>query len=105
MTNERSESQQQTVEQPNRWIGPLILLLVVLTPIIILIASNLDSATVAWANYEWIAPQWMVLSATFVAGAIGGKLIGWLWRSWRRRRRRLANDADVLRRHSVDSDE
>lgn len=105
MTTDRSDTQQQTVEAPRRWIGPLILLILVVTPIAILVASNTESSTLAWAGYEWTAPQWLVLSATFVAGAIGGKMLGWLWRSWRRRRRRLAGELDVLRKHAVDSDQ
>ncbi|MEX0826611.1 MAG: hypothetical protein WD184_07695 [Acidimicrobiia bacterium] len=104
MTNDRPDTQQQTVEEPRRWFGPLILLVVILTPIVILIVSNTDTATLAWANYEWSAPQWLVLSATFVAGLVGGKVLGWLWRSWRRRRRRMAGERDVLRKHSVEGD-
>jgi hypothetical protein len=45
-----------------------------------------------------------VLSATFAAGLVGGKVLGWLWRSWRRRRRRMAGERDVLRKHSVEED-
>jgi uncharacterized integral membrane protein len=104
MTTDRSDTQQQAVETPRRWIGPLILLVIVLTPIVILIVSNTETATLAWANYEWTAPQWLVLSATFVAGMIGAKLLGWLWRAWRRRRRRLAGELDVIRKHSVEGD-
>jgi uncharacterized integral membrane protein len=104
MTNDRPDTQQQTVEEPRRWIGPLILLVAILTPIVILIVSNTETATLAWANYEWSAPQWLVLSATFAAGLVGGKVLGWLWRSWRRRRRRMAGERDVLRKHSVEED-
>lgn len=82
----------------------MILLVAILTPIVILIVSNTETATLAWANYEWSAPQWLVLSATFAAGLVGGKVLGWLWRSWRRRRRRLAGERDVLRKHSVEED-
>jgi uncharacterized integral membrane protein len=74
----------------------------ILTPIVILIVSNPDTATIAWAQFEWEAPRWLVLTATFVAGMIGGKLIGGVWRAWRRRRRRLAQEAEVLRRHDAD---
>jgi uncharacterized integral membrane protein len=102
MTNDRPDTQSQTVEKPNRWIGPLILLVLLITPIVILIFSNTDSSTVAWAQWEWDAPRWLVLSATFVAGAVGGKLFGWLWRAWRRRRRRLAIELEVLRRHAAE---
>jgi uncharacterized integral membrane protein len=76
----------------------LLLLVAVVTPIVILIASNTDSGAIAWAGWEWEAPRWLVLTVTFVAGIVGGKLFGWLWRSWRRRRRRLADQRDVARR-------
>ena len=103
MTTDRTDT--QAVEKPNRWIGPLVLLAVILTPIVILIVSNPDTTAIAWAQFEWEAPRWLVLSATFVAGAIGGKALGWVWRTWRRRRRRVAHEADVLRRHGVDDGE
>jgi uncharacterized integral membrane protein len=91
----------QVAEQPKpsrRWIGTLALLALVMTPIVILIASNTATGTIAWAGWEWEAPRWLVLTATFVAGVIGGKLFGWLWRSWRRRRRRLADERNAMRR-------
>jgi uncharacterized integral membrane protein len=100
MTTDRNDT--QAVEKPNRWIGPLLLLVVILTPIVILIVSNPDTTSLAWAQFEWEAPQWLVLSATFVAGMIGGKVLGWVGRAWRRRRRRLAQESEVLRRHAVD---
>jgi uncharacterized integral membrane protein len=103
MTTERPDT--QAVEKPNRWIGPLILFLVILVPIVILILSNTETTAVAWAGFEWEGPRWVVLAATFVAGAVGGKVLGWVWRAWRRRRRRLAQEADVLRRHAVDDTE
>lgn len=100
MTNDRQDT--QVVEKPNRWIGPLILLVVVLAPIVVLIVSNTETSTIEWAQYEWDGPRWLVLTITFVAGIIGGKLFGWVWRAWRRRRRRLAQEAEVLRRHAVE---
>jgi uncharacterized integral membrane protein len=75
-----------------------LLLVVVVVPVVILIVSNTDSAVVAWAGFEWEAPRWLVLAATFAAGVIGGKLFGWLWRSWRKRRRRTADQRDTTRR-------
>jgi uncharacterized integral membrane protein len=81
-----------------RGIGAALLLAIVVTPIVVLIVSNPDIATVAWANWDWEAPMWLVLSATFLAGIIGGKLFGWLWRTWRRRKRRLVNERDATRR-------
>jgi uncharacterized integral membrane protein len=88
----------QQPKPSRRWIGTLVLLALVMTPIVILIASNTDTGTIAWAGWEWEAPRWLVLTATFVAGVIGGKLFGWLWRSWRRRRRRLADERNAMRR-------
>ena len=90
------------VARPRRWVGPTVLLVVFLTPIVILVASNTDSSAIAWAGFEWQAPRWLILTVTFVAGAIGGRLFGWAWRSWRRRRRRLADELDVLRRHAAE---
>ncbi len=90
--------QQSTQEAPRYGIVTLLLLVAVVAPVVILIASNLDSGAIAWAGWEWEAPRWLVLSATFVAGMIGGKLFGWLWRSWLRRRRRLADQRQVARR-------
>lgn len=97
MTDDR-----QAVERPKRWIGPTLLLAAFLTPIAILVVSNTESSAIAWAGFEWQAPRWLILTATFVAGAIGGRLFGWAWRSWRRRRRRLADELDVLRRHAAE---
>ncbi|MBI5157427.1 MAG: DUF1049 domain-containing protein [Acidimicrobiia bacterium] len=94
-----SHSSTPTGSAPSRrWFGPALLLALVVTPVVILIVSNPDTVTLAWAGYEWEAPGWLVYSATFVAGAVGGKLFGWLWRSWRRRRRHLADQRDVARR-------
>ena len=81
-----------------RWIGPALLLAIVVVPVVILVVSNPDSITLAWAGFEWSAPGWLVYAATFAAGVVGGKLFGWLWRSWRRRRRRNADERDITRR-------
>jgi uncharacterized integral membrane protein len=97
-TPSQAHSPEPQPQPSRRGIGTLILLVAVVTPIVILILSNRDSGAIAWANWEWVAPQWLVLSTTFVAGIIGGKLFGWLWRSWRRRRRRIAEQRDVARR-------
>lgn len=101
MTTDRPEPT-QSPDKPNRWIGPLILLLVIITPIVILIVSNTDTTAIAWAGFEWEAPRWLVLAATFVAGAIGGKVLGWVWRSWRRRVRRREQDAELARRRALE---
>jgi len=100
MTNDRPDT--QTSDKSNRWIGPLILLLLILTPIVILIVSNTDTAAIAWAQWEWEAPRWLVLTATFVAGMIGGKVLAWVWRSWRRRVRRREQDAELARRRALE---
>jgi uncharacterized integral membrane protein len=100
--NDQEERDQ--VELPNRWIGPLILLAIIVIPIAILVFSNTDTITVTWAGLEWEAPQWLVLTATFVAGAIGSRLLGWLWRQWRKRRRKLAAEVETLRKHRSDQD-
>jgi len=101
MTTDRPESTQPS-DKPNRWIGPLILLLAIVTPIVILIVSNTETTAIAWAGFEWTAPRWLVLAVTFVAGAIGGKVLGWVWRSWRRRVRRRAQDAELARRRALE---
>jgi len=94
------------VEKPNRWIGPFLLLLVVGIPIVILIFSNTEPTTIEWAGFQWKdAPRWLVLLATFVAGLVLSPIFGWLWRAWRRRRRRLADEAEVLRRRTEPDEE
>lgn len=78
------------VPQPipsRRWVGVTVLLALVVVPVVILVVSNTDSTTLAWAGFEWEAPRWLILAATFFAGAVGGKLFGLLWRAWLRRRR------------------
>lgn len=100
MTTDPRASSSPTPVAPRRWVGPAVALLLVVIPVVILVASNTASDTLAWAGYEWEAPRWLVLAATFAAGAVGGKLFGWLWRSWRRRRRRFADEREVLRRHA-----
>jgi uncharacterized integral membrane protein len=104
-----SEIPQETAprqpEKPRRWIGPALLAVILVTPFVILVLSNTETTTVSWAGFDWDAPLWLVLAATFLAGAIGGKLFGWAWRRWRRRRRRLADERDVLRRHAQDDSE
>ena len=102
MTNDRPDTT-QTPEKPNRWLGPLILFILIVTPIVILIASNTETTAIAWAGFEWEGPRWVVLSATFVAGAIGGKVLGWVWRSWRRRVRRREQEAELARRRALEA--
>ena len=87
--------------QPDRrWIGPALLVALVVAPIVILVLSNTETATISWAGFDWEAPLWLLLTATFAAGVVGGRLFAWAWRRWRRRRRRIADEREVLRRHA-----
>ncbi len=87
-----------------RWVGPAILSAAVLVPIGILIFSNLDSTEVSWAGFRFNQPLWIILIATFLSGMVGGKVAGWGWRRWRRRRKQLKQELDVLRKHAADGD-
>jgi uncharacterized integral membrane protein len=87
-----------------RWVGPAILSAAVLVPIGILIFSNLDSTEVSWAGFRFDQPLWIILIATFFSGMVGGKVAGWGWRRWRKRRKQLKQELDVLRKHGADSD-
>ena len=80
-------------EQParsRRWVGPTVFLAVVLTAVAVLIFSNPEATPLRFAGAEWSAPRWAVLAATFLAGAIATPLMGWVWRTWRKRRRPAA---------------
>lgn len=68
---------------PKRWAGPLLLAVLILTPIAILIGSNTDPDTVAWATFTWTAPKWVVMFAIFFGGALFGPVLAWAWRRWR----------------------
>src|SRR3990170_7360519 len=99
MTDTSSTSR---VERPNRWMGPAIMLVLVTGLIVVFVASNTDPIKVAFAGFDWdSAPGWLVIVVTLVVGAIGSRLLGWVWRVWRRRRRRLADELDALRRHAA----
>ena len=87
-----------------RWVGPAILSAAVLVPIGILIFSNLDSTEVSWAGFRFDQPLWMILIATFLSGMLGGKVAGWGWRRWRKRRKQLKQELDVLRKHAAEGD-
>jgi len=89
-------------EGPNLWIGPVVAAAAVIIPILILVLSNTSTARVEWAGFDWEAPLWVVLAATFAAGTVGGKLAGWGWRQWRKRRRRLRNELEGLRRRDTE---
>jgi hypothetical protein len=45
-----------------------------------------------------------VLVVTFLAGMLGSKVTGWGWRRWRKRRRRLKEELEILRKHGADAD-
>jgi uncharacterized integral membrane protein len=77
------------LDKPKRWLGPVLFLVIVVTPILILVFSNTASATFHFAGFEWRAPLWMVLAVMFVAGAIGTRLLGVVWRLYRKHRRQL----------------
>jgi uncharacterized integral membrane protein len=87
-----------------RWLTPLLLTVLVLVPIGILIFSNLDATEVSWAGFRFNQPLWVLLLVTFVAGMVGGKIAGWGWRHWRKRRKRLKEELQVLRKHAADND-
>jgi uncharacterized integral membrane protein len=88
------------VDRPNLWIGPAVLAVLVIVPIAILVISNPDSTVVEWAGFDWEAPRWLVLLSTFLAGLVSGPLLAWGWRLWRRRRRRLRDELEVLERRA-----
>lgn len=93
------------LDRPNRWAGPAILLAVVAVVIVVFVASNTAPIKIAFAGLKWeSAPGWLVIVVTLVVGAIGSRLLGWVWRAWRRRRRRLAVELDALRKHAEPED-
>lgn len=83
---------QQSADTPNLWAGPLLTLMVLLTPTLILVFSNTGAADLSFAGWQWNAPLWVILLATFGAGMILGRLFGWVWRAFRRRRARIKAD-------------
>jgi uncharacterized integral membrane protein len=76
-------------DKSNRWLGRFLLVVILLTPILILIFSNTVSATLHFAGFEWKAPLWLVLAATFLVGAVVTRLFGAAWRHYRKHRRQL----------------
>ena len=83
-----------------RWTGPMLAGLLLMVPVGILIFSNLSTETVSWLGFELTAPLWLILIVTFASGMLGGKVFGWAWRKYRRRRRRLKDELAVLRKHA-----
>jgi uncharacterized integral membrane protein len=103
MSEERSPGADRP--QPDlsrRWLGVVVVATLVVVPIAILIFSNTSSHTVSWLGFEATAPQWLVLMVTFVAGMIGGKVFGMIWRRRRRRREQGKQERAVLRKHGHD---
>jgi len=93
-------------ERPNRWIGPLIVFLVIATLVLVFMLSNTTRTEVGFAGYHWMdVPVWLVIVIALVAGAIGSRVLGSVWRAWRRRRRRLADELDTLRKHAADTND
>jgi len=84
--------QTQPAETPNFWAAPLLFFVVLLVPTLILVFSNTKSATLNFAGFDWSAPLWVILLATFAAGIILSRLFGWLWGVFRRRRARIRAD-------------
>jgi uncharacterized integral membrane protein len=81
--------QKQPTDTPNLWVVPLLTLVVLLVPTLILVFSNTKSTTLNFAGLDWSAPLWLILLATFAAGIILGRLFGWIWGVFRRRRAKV----------------
>jgi uncharacterized integral membrane protein len=98
-----TDSPAPRTDRPNRWLGPLIFLVVVAALILVFMLSNTTRTEVGFAGFHWVdVPVWLLIVIAMVAGAIGSRALGWVWRSWRRRRRRLAEELDTLRKHAAD---
>jgi uncharacterized integral membrane protein len=89
---------------PRRWTGPALLTLLVLVPVGILIFSNLSSQEVSWLGFDMTAPLWLILVITFASGMVGGKVFGWAWRRYRRKRKELKEELAVLRKHATQTE-
>jgi uncharacterized integral membrane protein len=87
-TSDEVPQHTHAAEAPSRrWVAPAVFVLLILAAVAILILSNTETTQLKFAGAEWSAPRWVVLAATFVAGAVVTRLLGWVWRTWRRRRR------------------
>jgi uncharacterized integral membrane protein len=73
-----------------RWVGPVVFLTLIVTPVLILIFSNTESRRVEFAWWEWNAPLWVILVVTFVAGAVVTRAAAWAMRTMRKRRKKAA---------------
>jgi uncharacterized integral membrane protein len=110
MTDDRAPDREAAPEprheakERRRWLTPLLLTILIVAPVVILIFSNLEATEVSWAGFRFNQPLWVVLLVTFGAGMAGGKVGGWAWRRWRKRRRRMKDEMEILRKHAADSD-
>ena len=104
MTDDRTTTQPAQPSMPRRWTGPTLLALLVLVPVGILIFSNLSTQEVSWLGFDMTAPLWLILIITFVAGMVGGKVFGWGWRRYRRKRKELKEELAVLRKHAAETE-
>jgi len=63
------------------------------------------SSEVSWAGFRFNQPLWAILVVTFLAGMVGGKVSGWGWRRWRKRRKRLKEELGLLRKLAEETDQ
>ncbi len=72
----------------------------ILVPVLILVFSNTHSVEISWGGWSADAPLWIILAITFAAGSVVTRAFGAAWRVWRKRRKRLKAELDVLRKHA-----
>jgi uncharacterized integral membrane protein len=87
-------------ERPRTWILPLGFFVAVAAVVMILVLSNTDSHELGFAGFRWEAPLWIILTVTFVAGAVLTRLVGWIWTSIRKRGRKRLAEYDRARREA-----
>lgn len=97
---EERAGQVQATKTPNLWAGPLITLVLLLVPTLMLVFSNTQTQALSFLQWDWEAPLWVILLATFVAGIIFARLFSWIWRVFRKRRARLRADLEAAGRVS-----
>jgi uncharacterized integral membrane protein len=73
-------------------VGPVLFAAVIVVPVLILIFSNTDSREVGFGPWSWVAPLWIILAVTFVAGAVVTRLLMWVLRTYTRRRRKARGE-------------
>lgn len=77
-------------ERSRAWIAPTVFLLAIVIPVLVLVFSNTETTMVRFGLWEGSAPRWIILLITFVAGALVTRLVGWAWRTMRRRQKQGA---------------